>query len=160
MQEIRNKNIILAAMMVLAGATMVFAHGGGYGMGPDLMGQGYEVTDKYMEGSGYPLRAIQNQVAPEDARKLEAAREKFLDDTRDLRDQMAEKRLTMQAELIKQNPDGARLIRLQQELSQLESQFDQKALQHHLEARQIAPDTEAGGGRNLGYGPNRVVPRS
>ena len=120
-------------------------------MGPGMMDE---------DGNGYHMRGMRSQLSKEDAQKLDAAREQFFNDTRTLREQMAEKRLTLQAELIKQNPDGARLIRLQQELSQLESQFDQKALQHHLEARQIAPDTEAGGGRNLGYGPNRVVPRS
>ena len=157
MKKVKSKSIIIAALIVLAGAAIVFAHGGGYGYGGQGMyhgrGQGMGPGMMDEDGNGYHMRGMRSQLSKEDAQKLDAAREQFFNDTRTLREQMAEKRLTLQAELIKQNPDNARLTQMQQELSQIEAQFDQKALQHRLEVRQLVPNAAMGmGGKGMGRG--------
>jgi zinc resistance-associated protein len=154
MKRIGKKSIILTALFLLAGAAIVFAHGGG--MGPGMMGQGRGSgmgmgPGMMSDGDGWG-RGYAQQLSKEDAQKLEAARSQFFNDTRTLREQIAEKRLTMQAELVNQNPDSARLTKMQQELSQLEAQFDQKALQHRIEVRKIVPDAAMGMGRGMGKG--------
>ena len=151
MKIIRNKSIILAALFILAGVAIVFAQSGGYGRGPGTgygsgwgghMAQGMgDLTDPGWMGEGdYDSRPHNYRLSKEDTEKLEVARQRFSNETRLLREQISHRRLTMQAELIKQNPDSARLTRIQQELSQLKAQFDQQALQHRMEVSKIVPN--------------------
>ncbi len=157
MKQISKKSVWIAMFIVLAGAAVVFAHGGGYGRGMGHgPGYGHGMMDD--DGYGYPMHGMRN-LSQEDAQKLDVAREKFFNETRTLREQIAERRLAMQAELIKQNPDNAKLTQAQQELSGLESQFDQKALQHRLEVRKLVPDAGLGMGMRNGMGMGRGMGR-
>jgi Spy/CpxP family protein refolding chaperone len=161
MRGISKKSIVLAALLVMAGAAIVFAYGGGMGLGlgqgrgPGMMGCGTGPNMMGQDGYGPGMRGWGMggpQLSKEEVQKLEAARNQFLTETRTLREQIAERSLNMRAELFKQNPDSAKLTNLQQELSQLEAQFDQKALQHRLEVRKIVPDAGMGMGKGKGQG--------
>ena len=141
------KTLIISAVLLLAGAAVVFAHGGygrggygghmmgygpGYGMGPGMMGNGPGYRG---EGRGYGAGLTEEQQA-----KLDDAREKFFTETEDLRDRIQEKRFALGSEMRKETPDSAKVVDLQKEISKLEGQFDQKAIQHQLEVRKMLPE--------------------
>jgi Spy/CpxP family protein refolding chaperone len=168
--SLTKKSLMISAVLLFAGAAVVFAHGGygrggyggmmgygpgygghmmgygpGYGMGPGMMGYGpgYGYGP---DGRGYGANLTEEQQA-----KLDAAREKFFTETETLRDQIQDKRFALGDELRKENPDTGKVTALQKELSQLEGEFDQKAIQHQLEVRKILPE-RARRGYGRGYG--------
>jgi zinc resistance-associated protein len=169
--KLAKRTLIISAVILLSGAALAFAHGGygrgydgdghgygghmrgwggghmmGYGQGPMMRGDGY---GPHMRGYGYG-----NALSREDADKLDAAREKFFDETKALREQIEEKRIDLGQEMRKEEPDAAKAATLQKELSKLETEFDQKALAHRLEMRRLLPENFEGRGygRGPGYG--------
>ena len=60
--------------------------------------------------------------------------------TRQLRDQIQEDRYSLNNELNKENPDTAKIAKLQKESSKLNSEFDQKSIAYQLEVRKILPE--------------------
>jgi hypothetical protein len=66
-------------------------------------------------------------LSPQDDAKLEQSQQKFLNDTSDLCTSIQEKQFALNQELQQANPDQTKVTNLQKELSQLESQFDQKS---------------------------------
>lgn len=168
--KLTQKTLIISAVLLLAGAAVVFAHGGygrggygghmmggsgngghmmgygpGYGMGPGMMGNGPGYRG---EGRGYGANLTEEQQA-----KLDDAREKFFTETEDLRDQIQEKRFALGGEMRKETPDSGKVADLQKEISKLEGEFDQKALQHQLEVRKMLPEkARRGYGRGNGGG--------
>lgn len=162
----------LVIVSILALAAVAFAHGGygrhmgrygGYGMeyggcgGPALDGPGYNCEGR---GMGYGPGFGRNQkggdwkgLSQEDAAALEAARERFRSETRELRGTIEQKQLDLRKEMVKDTIDTAKATSIQKELSQLEAQFEQKAFAHRLEMRQLLPKDADGRkfGRS-GYG--------
>lgn len=163
---------IIAAVLILAGAGIALAHdgwggrghmggygghmmgyGGGYGghmMGPGggygghMMGPGYGPMMGYRNGSAY------GDLSEEDYKKLEAANEKFFEQTRDLRENLDEKRFALEKEWAQENPDTAKIKALQADVSKLRTDFDAKAVEHELEVRKMMP--ESARGRNYASG--------
>ena len=123
----------------------MMGYGPGYGMGPGMMGYG---PGYWGEGRGYAANLTEEQQA-----KLDDAREKFLEETDVLREQIQEKRFALGNEMRKENPDSGKVINLQKEISKLEGQIDQKAVQHQLEVRKLLPENARSGyGRGYGRG--------
>lgn len=154
MKSTFSKSLGIAAIILLAGAAIVFANGW-HGYGGHM--RGYAMNDC---GAGYGMHAGMMgrgagpaNLSAEDAAKLQQARQKFFDDTRQLRDQIDEKRDAMQDEMAKQQPDAAKVSQLQKDLSALQGEFDQKAVAHRLEVRQILPEQAWGRGGGRGHGP-------
>jgi len=87
-------------------------------------------------------------LSPQDAAKLEQSQQKFLNDTSDLRNSIQEKQFALNQEIQQTNPDRDKITNLQKELSQLESQFDQKALELQLDLRKNFPENTL----SMGYG--------
>jgi zinc resistance-associated protein len=158
--SVRN-TLIISAILILAGAGIVWAHDGWGGYGGHMMGYGGGDYGGHMMGPGYgPMMgpgygSAYSNLSEDQYNKLENAREKFYDQTRDLREKMDEKSYAMQEELNRQNPDQAKLEALQQDLSGLRDQFDKSALDYNLAVRKIAPDAARGpayaGGYRGGY---------
>lgn len=165
-----------AVLMLVAGAAVAFAHGGpwgddydgygmmgygrGYGMGPGMMGYGpgYYGMGPGMMGYGRYDRYDRDDrpnLTQEQRDQLDAAQEKFWTENRKLRDQIADKRDELNAELSKDNVNEGKVTALQKDISKLRETFDQKLVQHQLELRKIAPDyfNDRGYGRGRGYGP-------
>lgn len=141
------KTLVISMILLLVGASMAFAQGmyrgdrGGPMMGPgSMMGPGY----------GYGPRGV--NLTDEQRAALSAARDGFYAETLQLREQIREKRWALRDELAKSNPDAAVAHALQNELSQLQSAFQEKALNHRLEVRQILPDDAVGYGFGRGKG--------
>ncbi|MCB2168714.1 MAG: periplasmic heavy metal sensor [Deltaproteobacteria bacterium] len=163
--HIRNA-LIISAVFVFAVVGLALAHDewggrGGYGghmmgygggYGGHMMGNGGGYGG-HMMGPGYgPMMGPGNgscygDLSQEDANKLEAARDKFYDQTRELREKMDDKSYAIQKELNQPTPDRDKLKALQGDLSQLQSQFDTYALDYNLAVRGIVPN----GGRDRAY---------
>jgi hypothetical protein len=162
----------LAALLIFGIAAVAFAHGGwgdgGYMMGPGygghMMGPGY--GGGHMMGPGYGGHMMgwdsddgpyhrgycdRGNLSDEDAAKLDAAQEHFVNDTRELRRSIDEKQLALESELSKTNPDKTKALDLQQQLSRLRDDFDQKALAHRIEVQKIVPNGYAARGYGNGY---------
>lgn len=167
MKTKRTRNLLLlTAIFVLIGGGIALAHDGWGGRGGHMQGYGGHMMDYddhmrgyggrmggdggHMMGPGYGCD--DSDLSKEDRAKLEQAREKFFDQTRDLRRDLDEKRFEMEKELAKENPDRDRVKALQSDISKLRSEFDEKALEHRLEVREVMPESARGRGY---YGGNR-----
>ncbi|BBO90296.1 hypothetical protein DSCOOX_34760 [Desulfosarcina ovata subsp. ovata] len=136
----------------------------GYGMyhgdwGGHMMDSGYR---GHMMGPGYGGHMMGYRHGPymhddddwgnlpkEQANKLEAAQERFYNETRGLRRAIDDKQFALNSELNKESPDNDKAMALQSEISKLQNDFDQKALEHQIEVRKIVPDAYAAA---RGYG--------
>jgi hypothetical protein len=165
--KINKKMVIgLAAVLTLALAAFAYAHGGygggrmmGPGYGGHMMGPGYGGHMMgYGPGMGYGphMRGYDNwgNLSEEDAAKIDSAREKFFNSTRDLRRQIDEKQYAIQEELSQENPDTDKVLELQKALSGLQSDFDQKALAHRMEVGKLFPQGATSNQYRGGYGGN------
>jgi zinc resistance-associated protein len=131
---------------------------GPMGWGGGQGGQGYGPCG----GPGYA-----SSLSAEDVEKLKEQRQAFFDATGDIRREKHQKRLSLRSELAKKDPDPAAAKALQQEISSLQAQLDEKRLDHLLEMKKINPDAgnrwmmgrDPGGrwmnGGANGYGPGQ-----
>ncbi len=159
------KALIIVASIMLIGGAVAFAHGGsgygghmmgncsGYGDG-QMMGKGSGCGGGRMMGYGPHMRGFSagNGLSDEELSKLDAAREKFFSETRQLRGRMDEKQVALRNEMIKDDPDAGKVVELQKELSKLRGEFDQKAVAHQLEMRKLMPEKYRNRGYGRGYG--------
>jgi len=92
-------------------------------------------------------------LSDEDQEVLSKERQAFFDDTQDLRQDMYQKRLELQSELAKKNPDNQKAVALQNDISKLTEEFGQKRLDFILKMRKIHPDMgRIGGWRSMDEG--------
>jgi Spy/CpxP family protein refolding chaperone len=158
--------LIIAAVLIFTGTGIVLAHdewGGRGGYGGHMMGYGGGYGGHMMGyGGGYggPMMGpgygqAYSDLSQEDYQKLEAANEKFFDQTRDLREKLDEKRFALDKEWNQENPDSAKIKALQDDISKLRSEFDAKRMEHELEVRKMMPESFRGrtyaGGYRGGY---------
>ena len=121
--------------------------GRGWHHGSDWQQRGWR-----MGGSGYGYN-----LSDEEIKALEKERQAFFNETESIRQDLYTKDLELRSELAKETPDAKKAARLQTELSKLESQLDQKRIDHMLKMRQLNPNAGRGrgfmGGGGMGYGP-------
>lgn len=164
----RNRMTIfsLAAVLVLGLATIAFADSGwGYGsrMGDDgaMMGSGYgghmmergdtghmQRWDAY-DGPHHHDDNVWNNLSPADATRMKVSQQRFYQNTRVLRDRINAKRSALDREMNKLNPNRDRVLQLRKQLSDLQGQFDQKAVAHRLDVHKLLHDNNYQGN---GYG--------
>jgi len=144
--------MVLVIAAVLAIAVTSFAGWGrghmGYG---NHMGPGYGMRGGWGPGyGGYGGQGYQSNMSEEDIAKLDEERRAFFEATSDLREQLYQKELELRSELAKPEPDAKKAAGIQKEISQLESEFDQKRLDHRIKMRK---DFKQFGSGDYGYGP-------
>jgi Spy/CpxP family protein refolding chaperone len=133
----------LSALLIIPAA--VWAHGWGMG-GGHMMGYWGRGPGNYdQDDRGYTT------LTKEQQERLADLDRKFYDETRDLRDKLWSKSAELNALLSETNPDSSKISKLQNEISDLRTKLDEKAINHEVEARKIAPEARFGGG--YGYGP-------
>ena len=132
-----NTVLIIMAVFFIAGTSAAFAHGRWDGRGS----MGYGPADCPGWGSGYKSDLTDEQKAA-----INTARDKFRNDTESLRTQIRDKRIALHDAMDADTPDSEQVMALQKELSALESEFDQIAVQHRLEMRKLLPDDFDGRG--------------
>lgn len=139
---------LLASGFIVAIAAIAFAHGG-YGRhrggyGGHMMGPGYGGGHMMDYGFGYGPRmggyGGWGTLSEEDAAKIEAARDDFYKETRELRGKIDDTRIALRNELDKDQPSERKVKALQKQLSQLQAEFDQKSLAHDLKIGKLAPE--------------------
>jgi Spy/CpxP family protein refolding chaperone len=120
-----------------------------------LIGSGVNAFAGMGKGTGNPgMCAANANLTDDQIKKMESERTAFLLATKDIRQQINDKRQALQAELTKQTPDASTCATIQKEVSYLQSQFDQKRLTHILEMKKVDPNfTDGRGmGRGMGHG--------
>lgn len=148
-----HRSILIAAIVALVGFSGIaladaYGPGSGHGKrGAGTYGDCPRYHDGYHDGRG---RWEAANLTDEQIAQLDKLRTDFHDATADLRADLRQKELSLQAELAKKEPDTARAQALQAEISTLRAQLDAKRLAHHLKLRKIAP--EVGFGQGMGYG--------
>lgn len=166
------KTLITLSVILLIGGSAAWAHDGfdnGWGhhrggyhhgrmAGPgygDSMGEGYGMGyGPHMRGYGQWAN-----LSEEDQAKLDQLRTTFFKETREIRGQIDENRVALRNEMVKDDPDQSKVLKLQKKISELQGDFDQKAIKHRLEAKKLFPDgfgypgREFGMGRGAGRGP-------
>lgn len=156
----QSKIIILVTTVAILGiGVYAFADWGGYGMG----GWGHHRGGYHMgwAGPGYGNRS---DLSEEDYKKLDDQMQTFYKDTESIRRKIYEKELALRSELAKENPDAKKASDLQKDLSRLETDFNQKRIEHLLALRKDNPDFNRGfmgrgergymgRGGMMGYGP-------
>jgi len=127
--------LALALTVGLAAASWAgpWGHGRGGGMGCGMMGA--------------------MNLTPEQAGKLFDLKEKFRNDTANVRKQMMVKRAELAALWKAENPDEKAITAKQKELNTLRGQMQEKSVALHLEIRKIAPQLAQGFGHGMmGFG--------
>jgi Spy/CpxP family protein refolding chaperone len=79
-------------------------------------------------------------LSDKDQEVLNKERQAFFDETQDLRQDMYQKRLELQSELAKKNPDAQKAAALQKDIAKFTEEFDQKRLDFILKMKKINPD--------------------
>ena len=142
----------LTVAAVIGIGTYAFGHmGGGDGYydrmhGGPMMHQGYY---------GEPGNDYRTDLKDEDIKALDEERIAFLKATDSVRQNLYSKELELRSELYKENPDVSKAGALQKEISELESELDQKRLDHMIKIRKLNPNAGRGfmmGGHHMGYG--------
>lgn len=150
---------LLAFGFIVAIAAIAFAHGG-YGRytggyGGHMMGPGYGGGHMMDYGFGYGshMRGYGGwgPLSEEDTAKIEAARDDFYKETRELRGKIDDARIALRNEMDKDQPSERKVTTLQKQLSELQAEFDQKSLAHELKIGKLAPEGYRGRGFRGGY---------
>ena len=153
MFTLRNVIITIASIAVLGIGISAFAHGGmGWGGG-----WGHHRGGMYYQGN--EDNGNMSQMSPETYKQFEQNREAFFNETQEIRTSLFEKERELQNELAKDEPDVAQASRLQKEISDLQSQFDQKRIDHMVEMKKLNPNAGRGfksGGPRMGSGGPRM----
>lgn len=147
---------VLILVVLVGFATFATAGPGRPGKG-DYYGRGWDGDrscqsrwDGHRGAYGY------GNLSDEEIQKIEETRKVFYEETKNLRENVYQKRLELRAELAKKQPDAKKALALQKEISDLESQLDQKRLGHHLKIKEAFPDLvgKGFGHPDAGYGPH------
>ena len=141
------KSIMILAIVAILGLGVNAFAGWGMGSGPGFHHRGWGEP-------GYGC--MMYNLSDDDLNKLAQQRRDFFEATRDLRYDIYEMQLDLRSELAKKIPDAEKAIKLQQEISKLESKLDQNRIDHMIKMKKINPNIGRGfmeRGRK-GYGPS------
>ena len=130
--------IISSLLMVALVAGSVFAWGPGKGQ---RMGSGYN-----QDCRGYGGQGAFNDLSKEQRDELSALRQKFIDETYELRSAKFQKHQEMRMLMETSNPDRTKLSKLSQEITDLQKQVRDKGIDFRLDAKKISPELGMGKG--------------
>jgi len=140
------KGVLVILVMAAVVALSVTAYAGkgmnnGPGGGQCQKGGGYGPGGGYMMGN----------ISDDEAKKINDERDAFFKSTEDLRQDIYAKEMELNSELAKKNIDTGKAAKLQKEISELESQFDQKRLDHMIKMKKLNPNMAKGFGKRGGH---------
>lgn len=102
-------------------------------------------------GMGCGMMGAMN-LSPDQAGKLFDLKQKFMNDTAEVRKQMVVKHAELAALWKAENPDEKAIVAKQKELNTIRGQMQEKSVAFRLEARKIAPQLAQGFGHGMGPG--------
>jgi uncharacterized membrane protein len=126
-----NKNTVANGLLVVVVIAAVFL------VGFLIFGNtGVDLTDKK------PVSASQvaGTLSAEGLNDMDKERQAFFSETQDLRQDIRQKRLELQSELAKKNPDAQKAVGLHKDISKLAAEFAQKRLAFFLKMKKINPN--------------------
>jgi len=129
------KTLIVLTLVAIMGIGVTAFADKGKGKGKAMYAQsGQYGGDGSGYGRGYGKRGFMGNLSEEEIAKLNEERSAFFKATQDLRQNIYQKRLELNSELAKKNPDL-----LQKELSGLQGQLDQKRIENRIRMNKINP---------------------
>ncbi len=137
----------LAAIALVAGTGFAWGPGGG-GSTAAGYGSGWNCP-------GYGRQAGFNDLSRDQRNQLQALRQKFIDDTYELRSERFARQQEIRMLMQTSNPDAARLNKLSAEMNDLQKQIMDKRIEFVLAAKKIAPELAMGPGMGYGRGMRR-----
>jgi Spy/CpxP family protein refolding chaperone len=146
------KNVNLSKMLVWVTIIGIVGFGAyafadwGMGYGPQSWG-GHMGPGWHHGWSGN--QGYQSELSDEEITQLNKERQAFFEETSSFRENLYQKELELRAELAKKDPDAKKAVSLQKEISELESQLDQKRVEHRI--RMQTENPELFSGRSYGY---------
>ena len=148
-----NKAILIITLIAIVGfgthamaqMGMGYGHSGGMQYGPGRLHHGYG-------SQGYG--GFWGNLTEDEIKQMQEERKAFFEATREIRQQLYQKRLELRSELAKKNPVAEKAAGLQKEISELKGQMGRKRLDHILKLKKINPDVGRGllGRGQMGYG--------
>jgi zinc resistance-associated protein len=149
-----NKSLMILTIIAVIGfGAYAFAD---WGMGPGMMGGWGNYGPGWhhggWNGSGYGY--MTGNLSDKELSHLNKERSEFFKATENLRQDLYAKQLELRSELAKENPDPKRATNIQNDISKLQAQLDQKRIDHMVEMRKINPNVGRGfmGRNGMGYG--------
>jgi zinc resistance-associated protein len=137
--------IIGSLLMVALVAGSVFAWGPGRGQG--MMGSGFNQACP-----GYGGQGVWSDLSRSQRDELTALRQKFIDETYELRSARFQKQQEIRRLMQTSNPDRTKLNKLSREITELQQQIRNKMIDFHLDAKKISPELGMGPGFGQGRG--------
>ena len=138
-----SKTLIVLTLVAIMGVGATAFADKGKGKGKAMYAQSGQYGG---EGSGYGRHhrgygnpGFMGNLSEEEITKLNEERSAFFKATQDLRQNIYQKRLELNSELAKKNPDPKKAGVLQKELSGLQGQLDQKRIEHRIRMNKINP---------------------
>jgi hypothetical protein len=151
--SITSKALVMITIVAIIGfATYAFA---GWGMGYGHHGRGHYGSGWHHEGwNGPGYGPMMDDLSDAEIEKMATERNAFFKTTENLRQDLYAKKLELESDLYKENPDTRKAAKLQKEISKLEAKLDQKRIDHMVKIRKINPDAGRGfmGRAQMGYG--------
>ena len=125
--------------------------------GPNSRGWGHHGHEWHHGEYGYPgYGYMMGNLSDEEIKKVDSQRAAFFKSTEDLRQKLYQKRLALESEFAKKNPDAKIATNFQKEISDLRAQLDQKQIEYMIEMKKINPGIGSGfmgpGMMGRGYG--------
>ena len=146
----KKTTITLSTLLILAlAAGTVFAWGPGQGRG--MYGSGYN-QGYYQNCPNFNGRGNFADLSKEQRDELAGLRQKFIDETYDLRSDEFNTRQEIRMLVETSNPDRSKLEKLYNKVADIQKEISLKQLDTALAAKKIAPELNLGGGRGWGMG--------
>ncbi|RPJ17698.1 MAG: periplasmic heavy metal sensor [Desulfobacteraceae bacterium] len=138
---------VLAIVAVAALSVSAYAGRGMTGYGP---GDGQCMRS--MGGHGRGPGHMMGNLTEDEIKKINEERDAFFKATDDLRQDIYAKEMELNSELAKKNIDADKAAKLQKEISDLETKFDQKRLEHMIKMKKLNPNLARGFGMGMAKG--------
>ena len=158
MKRIASKILVVLTVFTVMGLGVYAFADGGMGYGRHHGGRDHHGSQWQGGGYGCPgYGSMMGNMSDEEIQKIDEQREAFFKSTEDLRQNIYQKRLALESEFAKKNPEAKNAANLQKEISDLKAQIDQKRIAHLIEMKKINPGLGAGfvGPGMMGHGYGR-----
>ncbi len=140
--------IISSILMVAFAAASTFAWGPNGGMGPKMMGSGFN-QDCQGYGGGQNRQNALKDLSKDQRDELQTLRQQFIDETYKFRSAKLQKQQEIRMLMQTSDPDKDELSKLSEEIADLQKQIRDKQIDFKLSAKKIAPEL---GSRGAGFG--------
>ncbi|MDH4205800.1 MAG: periplasmic heavy metal sensor [Desulfobacteraceae bacterium] len=145
MKRIASKILVVLTVFTVMGFGVYALADGEMGYGKHHGERGHHGPGWNQSGYGCPgYLNMMGDLSDEEIQKMDEQREAFFKSTEDLRQNIYQKRLALESEFAKKNPDAQIAANLQKEISDLRAQMDQKRVAHMIEMKKINPGLGAG----------------